>query len=273
MASESQWVTFRVGGEVFGFEIQYVKEMLRMPDVHAVPHAADDNLGVILLRSEVIPVFDLRRKFGHPSREQAAAGLIELLRARQQDHENWLRELESSVKEEREFSLATDPHKCKFGMWYDQYQSEDAALARILKRFEEPHQRIHLLGAQVKENQAKGDYGNAAVLIQRARELVLTGLCHLFDEAIKHLEESARAGLVLVGTHSCTLGVAVDEIHAVMRCADDEIQPPDSIPGSENFGGLIGLLPIKGSHKFVMLLDPAQLYPQLIAPHKEMVTP
>jgi len=266
MVSESQWVTFKVGGETFGFEIQYVKEMLRMPEVHTVPHAAADNIGVILLRSDIVPLFDLRGKFGHESRQKSAEDLIALLRARQQDHENWLNELELSLVERREFALTTDPHKCKFGQWYDSFETDDALLSRILKRFDEPHKHTHAAGERVNELRQMNNWDEALAFVRNTRETILNNLGHLFDEAVSHIEESARPGLVVVGTTRCTLGVAVDEIHAVVRCADDDIQSPDSIPGIEQFGGLIGLLPIKGSDKFTMLLDPAQIYPQLIAP-------
>jgi purine-binding chemotaxis protein CheW len=263
MSAESQWVTFKVRGETFGFESQFVKEMLRMPTVHAMPKAPPDNLGVILLRSQVIPVFDLRTKFGMESRREKADELIELLKARQQDHENWLKELEASVRENRPFGLTTDPHKCKFGVWYDSFATEDLALDRIMKRFDKPHQDIHATGISVVEAIQQGDQRRAMQIIETTRHSVLSQLIATFAEAREQVETSTQPTLVIVGSSACTLGVAVDEINAVIRCADEEIQAPDSMPGIEQFPGLIGLVAIKGSEKFTMLLDPAQLYPQL----------
>lgn len=264
MGIESQWVTFRLGEEMFGLEIQSVKEMLRLPKVHVVPDAAPDNLGVILLRSQVIPVFDLRRKFGMDTREQKINELIELLQAREQDHVNWLNELHKCIDEQREFMLALDPHKCKFGLWYDSYTTDDSGFGRLLKHFDEPHQRIHAVGVRAMELIRDGHPEQAKALAESARDTVLHHLIQLFAEARAHLKDSARSSLIVVGSSACTLGIAVDEIDAVVRCNDDDIQAPDSIPGSERFGGLIGLLPQKHSDRFIMLLDPAQLYPQLI---------
>jgi chemotaxis signal transduction protein len=265
MAIESQWVTFRVADETFGLEIQYVKEMLRMPQVHAVPSAAMDNLGVMLLRSEVIPVFDLRRKFGLEPRSQRAKELTDLLAERQRDHENWLKELENSVLEKREFTLTTNPHACKFGKWFDSFTTDDASLARIMKRLDEPHKQIHEVGGHVLELEKQGQFEQCTELVQSC-ELVLHRLIQLFAEAAAQVADAARQSLIVVGTANCTLGVAVDQIESVVRCQDNDIQAPDSIPGIEQFGGLIGLLPQKGSSKFIMLLDPAQIYPQLVAP-------
>ncbi|HEY3296571.1 MAG TPA: chemotaxis protein CheW [bacterium] len=271
MSTETQWVTFRVARETFAFAVQHVKEMLRLPEVHAVPQASPDNLGVILLRSEVIPVFDLRRKFGLQSLTDTADELVTLLRARLQDHENWLAELRRSIAEQREFSLTTDPHKCKFGMWYDTFETDDPWLARLLRRFDEPHRRIHQVGEAVLAFQHAQQYDKAHEAARSTAGLFLADLKRLFGETINHITEQSRPSLMVVATSSATLGVAVDEIQAVVRCHAEEIQPPDSIPGSEDFGGLVGLLPIKGSQKFVMLLDPAQLYPQLANPLPEVI--
>lgn len=264
MGIESQWVTFRLGEEMFGMEIQSVKEMLRLPKVHVMPAAAADNLGVILLRAQVIPVFDLRRKFGKPARAEFVSDLIALLQAREQDHINWLSALDRAITERSEFTLALDPHKCKFGLWYDTYTTNDPAFERLLKRFDEPHKRIHAVGVRAIELIAEGHPDQAKALVESTRDTVLHHLIQLFAEAIDHLQDSARSSLIVVGSSACTLGIAVDEIDAVVHCNDDDIQAPDSIPGIEQFGGLIGLLQQKNSDRFIMLLDPAQLYPQLI---------
>lgn len=264
MGIESQWVTFRLGEEMFGMEIQSVKEMLRLPKVHVMPAAAADNLGVILLRAQVIPVFDLRRKFGKPARAEFVSDLIALLQAREQDHINWLSALDRAITERGEFALALDPHKCKFGLWYDSYEPEDPLFARILKRFDKPHQRIHEVGVQVMDLMSRGLHDQARTRVETARSSVLNQLIMLFAEAVNYLQDSARSSLIVVGSSACTLGIAVDEIDAVVHCNDDDIQAPDSIPGIEQFGGLIGLLQQKNSDRFIMLLDPAQLYPQLI---------
>ncbi|MFZ5434015.1 MAG: chemotaxis protein CheW [Calditrichota bacterium] len=271
MSTESQWVTFTVKNETFGFEIEYVKEMLRLPEVHVVPNAGTDNLGVILLRSEVIPVFELRKKFGHPDRMVEAEELVDLLKARQADHEAWLSELERCIHEKEEFTLTVDPHQCKFGKWYDHYTTEDVAFSRTLKHFNEPHKRIHAVGAEAVELMKQNQHAEAEKVLS-AGYIVLHQLIQLFNEAALQVRENARASLIVVGSACCTLGVAVDSISAVVRCEDQDIQSPDSIPGIEQFGGLIGLLPEKGSDRFIMLLDPAQLYPQLIGQSREQIT-
>lgn len=64
-----QLVTFRLGAEEYGVDILKVHEINRMMDITAVPNAPDCIEGVINLRGKVIPVVNLRKKFGLPARE------------------------------------------------------------------------------------------------------------------------------------------------------------------------------------------------------------
>jgi len=63
-----QMVTFNIGGEEFGVEILTVQEIIRMMQITRVPKAPDFVEGVINLRGKVIPVIDLRKRFGMDSR-------------------------------------------------------------------------------------------------------------------------------------------------------------------------------------------------------------
>jgi len=64
-----QLVSFFIGDEEFGVDILYVQEINRMLQVTKVPNAPDFVNGVINLRGRVIPVIDLRLKFGMPKKE------------------------------------------------------------------------------------------------------------------------------------------------------------------------------------------------------------
>ncbi|WP_028571463.1 chemotaxis protein CheW [Desulfonatronum lacustre] len=59
-----QLVTFNIGDEEFGVEILKVQEIIRMMGITRVPKAPDFVEGVINLRGKVIPIIDLRTRFG-----------------------------------------------------------------------------------------------------------------------------------------------------------------------------------------------------------------
>jgi len=64
MEKELQVVGFRIGEETFGVRIGSVREIVRVPEITTVPNAQDTIEGVINLRGKIIPVIDLRKRFG-----------------------------------------------------------------------------------------------------------------------------------------------------------------------------------------------------------------
>jgi len=70
MEKELQVVGFRIGRETFGLPISIVREIVRVPEITSVPNAPDYIEGVINLRGRIIPVVDLRKRFGDKSFER-----------------------------------------------------------------------------------------------------------------------------------------------------------------------------------------------------------
>jgi len=64
-----KYLTFKLGSEEFGVRVLKVREIMGIQQITAVPQTPDYLLGVINLRGKVIPVIDLRLKFGLPAME------------------------------------------------------------------------------------------------------------------------------------------------------------------------------------------------------------
>ncbi len=64
MAKDLHIVGFHIGRETFGVPIALVHEIVRVPEITAVPEAPDCIEGVINLRGKIISVVDLRKRFG-----------------------------------------------------------------------------------------------------------------------------------------------------------------------------------------------------------------
>jgi len=63
-----QLVTFGIGEEEFGIDILKVQEIIRTMQITKVPRSQEFVEGVINLRGKVIPIIDLRRRFGLDSK-------------------------------------------------------------------------------------------------------------------------------------------------------------------------------------------------------------
>lgn len=66
-AKEGKYLTFVLRGEEYGLEILKVREIIGVLDITPVPQTPAFVKGVINLRGKVIPVVDLRLKFGMPA--------------------------------------------------------------------------------------------------------------------------------------------------------------------------------------------------------------
>ena len=65
-----QFVTFVLGSELFGVEVNRTREILSLIPVTTVPQTPDYMLGVINLRGQVVPVIDMRLKLGMSKTEE-----------------------------------------------------------------------------------------------------------------------------------------------------------------------------------------------------------
>jgi len=78
-----QFVTCRIGHEEFALDVLSVQEINRMVEVTRVPKAPYFVEGVINLRGRIIPVLDLRRRFGLPPADQTDNSRIMVVLVRQ----------------------------------------------------------------------------------------------------------------------------------------------------------------------------------------------
>lgn len=69
-ASENQYVTFTVAGEMFAVPMAPVQEIIRLPEVAHLPLAPPTLDGLANLRGRVLPIINLRRLFGCPEQAQ-----------------------------------------------------------------------------------------------------------------------------------------------------------------------------------------------------------
>jgi len=208
-------VTFLIKENQYAISAKYVCNMVAVPPTRPVPHAPSYVRGIINLRGKVLPLIDLRSRLGFGSKITELTDFTTMLAKREQDHKNWLNELEASIVEKREFTLTTDPHKCAFGKWYDNYETNDLSARAILRKFDRPHRRIHAIAHQVEELQAAGDHKAAANVVAEAKKKELQVMIKLFASIGQHMKEAAREIAMIVETPTFDYAVAIDMVKVV----------------------------------------------------------
>src|SRR5579871_3189460 len=79
-ATGEQFLTFMLAGQEYGVDILRVQEIKGWDKVTAIPHTPDYVLGVINLRGSVVPILDLRRRFGLPAMDFGPTTVIIVVR-------------------------------------------------------------------------------------------------------------------------------------------------------------------------------------------------
>ena len=219
------FVLFQLKAGLYAVSSKNVREIVMLPKVTGIPNAPPEIRGVINLRGKVMPLLDLRVKLGLPSAQTELDELIQLLHDREQDHQNWLTELEACVREHRPFKLARDPHACKFGLWYDKYQTDNSLLKMVLKKMDAPHQIIHASAVEAWQKAEAGDAAGAVELLATRRNGELAELSKLFAEARRILREHQRELAVVLIHGEKRFAISIDLVEAVERIADENIEP------------------------------------------------
>ena len=86
MEKEGKYLTFALANEEYGLEIMKVREIFGYMDITAVPRTPAYVKGVINLRGQVIPVIDLRAKFGMETTDVTEETCIIVVEITQGDH-------------------------------------------------------------------------------------------------------------------------------------------------------------------------------------------
>jgi purine-binding chemotaxis protein CheW len=95
----TQYLTFKLDEEVFALDVAKVREILEYTTVTKVPQTLDFMRGVINLRGSVVPVIDLRLKFGLTATEQTVNTCIIVTEVDLGDETTLLGALADSVQE------------------------------------------------------------------------------------------------------------------------------------------------------------------------------
>ncbi|MDH5751481.1 MAG: chemotaxis protein CheW [Deltaproteobacteria bacterium] len=250
----TQWLVVRLDEQSYALQADSIQEMVQIAEVRQLPLGVEFLRGLITIRDKAMPLFDLRTRLGLSSLDESIEKLIELFDAREQDHINWLIELEQSVKERRPFKLTTDPHKCAFGRWYDNFKSENLIVQAQLGKFDQPHKSIHAIAEQVAEMEERGEFDEALALIETTRNQELALMITLFEQTRRVIRETRRELAVLVYFNSSIIALAVDGVHSV-----EQLKASDGGELSFTVNDMVQGFGKSNMEDMVMLLDHTRL--------------
>jgi chemotaxis signal transduction protein len=265
MTISHQWLLFELAGQIYGFNVNHVREIvsLRQLSVHRMPETARFIEGVVSLRNTPIEIVEMRAAFGLHSLREETEAIQAILHEREQDHCNWIKELEACAMENREFRLATDPHKCKFGLWYDKLRADakellkltnnDLATSDLFEKLDAPHRQVHEVAHKAMAYVSAGQPEEARNLIDHTRDNVLASLRQLFGRCREQIEIARRGLLFVLIVEDDVFGALVDRVAEVVQFSEEDIRRCDDGTMFNRF--LYGVAKWERTNQMVQLLN------------------
>jgi chemotaxis signal transduction protein len=254
-ADVQKMVTFRIAKEEFAFQMEHVREILRVQTPNQVPDVPDYILGVLTVRGQILPIIDLRQLLKQRSLADECADSCRPLR---EDYERWIDQTEKLLAGDAQSKVdgSITEHLRK---WIAETNSSSEVLTEALAKVRGANQKV------IKEIQLRtksgesGDFDTALAcgveVLAGARETVEA--MRSFEQQIaKNIQEDQR--IIVVDADGFVLGLVVDHVHEVLNVPKNLMELPPRIASS---GGmeLSGVAKLDDGSRLIMCLDVANL--------------
>lgn len=235
------WVLFEIDEVIYSISSESVLSINQLSQMTQLPMMPPEIKGVINFRGKIIQLIDTRSLLNIKTITQEITDFSNIIDQRFNDHLNWLATLEKSVKENVDFTLTTDPHKCAFGKWYDNFKLKNSNIMfeSIFGKFDKPHKAIHKIGITAKEMVEQGKREEAVKLIEAVKNTELKQMFHLFDDIKDAYKESLKETVLVLGNENEPIGITVDKITAIENLFEiDEDFIKESLTSTEYLAGI-----------------------------------
>jgi len=136
------------------------------------------------------------------------------------DHLNWVDALSLAIEKNKQFTQELDPTKCSFGKWYYSYHVDDPQLMKLLKAAEEPHLRLHELGARINSISDPAErnrvFVNEVEPVLKKIKAVFLNFQNYVTPVIQNLERQGDDDMVILDHSSASLYEILDQLEALV---------------------------------------------------------
>lgn len=215
------WIIFTLKNRHYAVNSELVSGIIKKPQITPVPNVSDFFDGVSEVRGGVIPIINLRKLLKLPDAKAEREEECEMLRARLHDHEKWFAELKRCAETGDKFTMPIDPHKCSFGQWYDNFESENQTLKALITQLDEPHLKFHRNAEIILESRDQDGQltQQGKQLLQMQEQLLEKKINKTMNEIIDQICDEQYQMIVTLsrtpGDPLPCMGVTVDSVTSV----------------------------------------------------------
>jgi purine-binding chemotaxis protein CheW len=235
---ENSYLIVKVNSSNYAIKLEKIREIIKLPETQDFPEMREFDRGFIKLRNEIVRIVDLRKKLRIKSISEEENDFLVHISDAKQAHIDWMNELKLSVLEDRQFKLTSDPHKCKFGIWYDSFKSSNQSINLYLRQLDLPHKIIHKLAEKVETQKKLGQKLRQIELIEEAANNELVYLLQILDSAGTFLKEARREIAVIFSINNNLVGCTADGVLNIIEILPDMIEPASKLDSKDYVAGI-----------------------------------
>jgi purine-binding chemotaxis protein CheW len=256
-----QLVTFRLADEEYGISIMDVQEIIRVPKITTIPNAPPGVVGVTSLRNQVLPVMELRTKFGFHTLAAQTELLCRALRSAEQEHDEWAGQLNQAAEKGVQFAGPVDAHDCEFGRWHEVFATTDKLVTSLLAPLSEAHRSLHDAALDVLAALQRKDLASAVTSYQTKVQPQLAALKGLFKKALTGIAKREDERCMVVGIGGSSVALRVDAVNEVLQVSKTAVEAtPDIVSGQGPAREQIrGVAKLDEGKRLIMMLDVRKL--------------
>ena len=249
--SSTQLVTFKLGVEEFAFQMERVREILRVSRPSEVPGTPKHVLGVLTVRGNILPVIDLRVMLGLNNLESEVVAEATEVSAR---FKAWLTAAVETVRSGAGKIDASGAEAVR--KWMAARNTSSEALMGILSKMRTANDRL-LRGVSLLQGLVSAEPGKTQEHFEREVAPSSQQVITLLDEFQKSVKENIREDqrLIVVQTRGSLLALLVDKVREVLKMPKRQIDPaPQNLAETKNVE-LSGIAKLENGKRLIMLLD------------------
>lgn len=248
-------VTFRIAKEEYAFNMEHVREILRVETPKQVPEVPHYVLGVLTVRGQILPVLDLRRLLQQPPLADEFVGRCEPLRVA---YSKWVETLESALARGTQGRINLSVSD-QLRQWLSETNSSSQSLMEALAKVRSWNEMVSKQYQAASRADERGDAEAASSAREEALASARETIAALerFEALVPaNIQEDQR--IIVVDAEGVVLGLVVDHVHEVLNIAKDLVEPPPKLGAS---GGmeLSGVAKLEDGSRLILLLDAASL--------------
>jgi purine-binding chemotaxis protein CheW len=247
----TQLVTFKLGQEEFAFQMERVREILRVERPSKVPGTPKHVLGVLTVRGNILPVIDLRVMLGLSNLESEVVAEVTDLGER---FKAWLTAAGETVRSGAGKIDASGAETVR--QWMAACNTSSQALMEVLSKMRTANDKL-LRGVAQIQSLAAADPAKAQSFFHQEVDASAQQVIGLLDEFKSSVKENIREDqrLIVVQTHGSLLALLVDKVREVLNMPKRQIDPPPQHLSETRHVELSGIAKLENGKRLIMLLD------------------